>query len=406
VNRLLMCLLVAAGCGVALADNAPPPRLKVDVVALVRQLGSEDFSEREEASRQLAALAVDEPPAELLAALKSSNPEVCDRAAKAVKAIRAAAALRPLPRNERFATRGHVDLYVASVEALALDLKDEDDRLWVPAFKLGAKVVASADTTGDRKPHGGPFWYADFARYRKELLVECLRVNGTYYRPTKDETGKRIGYEAIQARGVEAVPSFRGLAVSRGPVSAKVSINSSIVLATGDVTAEHSIHSSIIVCDGDVRTGKYLNQSVVIARGNITVTGAVSSCTLIAGGTVTVGKLPERSEDQKDTYRRRAEIKEKESNPLGFITFFELRRIGLEVKATDGAVQVATVAAGNVCDKAGLKAGDTVLDVNGKKPADAESLRRLLRDALAVGDATVKLQRGKDTITAKLSLPD
>src|SRR4051812_43402816 len=92
------------------ASDTPPPREVVDVAALVRQLGSADFGEREAASQKLAALPVQEPPAELLAALKSPDPEVRDRAAKAVKAIREAAALRRLPRDERFASRGQVDL--------------------------------------------------------------------------------------------------------------------------------------------------------------------------------------------------------------------------------------------------------------------------------------------------------
>lgn len=102
----------------------------------------------------------------------------------------------------------------------------------------------------------------------------------------------------------------------------------------------------------------------------------------------------------------RVEVWEKESNPLGFITFFELRRIGLEVKTAKGAVKGAAVKAGLPSETAGLKVGDTILDVNGKKPADAESLRRLLRDALAIGDATGKLQRGDKTVTVKLSLPE
>jgi hypothetical protein len=410
VKRLLTCVLVV-GCCVALASDIPPPRPKVDVAALVRQLGSEDFNEREEASRQLAALPVDEPPAELLAALKSSNPEVRDRAAKAAKAIREAAARRRLPRDERFATRGQVDLYVASTAALDQALKDTDERLWVPAFDLGAKVAASADTTGDRKP-GCPSTAKDFPTYCSFSKPKFFRLTAVSLTGERNAASEPIeGYhQVIQAGNVDAAKSINGLVVSRGPVRAKMNINSSLILATGDVTAEHNISGSIVVCDGDVSAGKYLSQSVVIARGNITVKGAASSCTLIAGGSVTVGKLPDpvaRGEDPKDAHRRRAEIREKDSNPLGFITFFELRRIGLDVKTADGAVLVASVAAGNVCDKAGLKVGDTVLEVNGKKPSDAESLRRLLRDALAaVGEATVKLRRGQDTVTAKLAISD
>lgn len=44
--------------------------------------------------------------------------------------------------------------------------------------------------------------------------------------------------------------------------------------------------------------------------------------------------------------------------------------------------------------------------MNGQKPDSPEALRRLLRDALAIGDATVKLQRGEKTETVKVSLPE
>ena len=53
-----------------------------------------------------------------------------------------------------------------------------------------------------------------------------------------------------------------------------------------------------------------------------------------------------------------------------------------------------------------MKVGDVVAAVNGTKPDSAESLRRLLRDALALGDATVTLKRGDTTETVKVSLPD
>ena len=54
----------------------------------------------------------------------------------------------------------------------------------------------------------------------------------------------------------------------------------------------------------------------------------------------------------------------------------------------------------------GVRVGDIIANVNGKKPDSAESLRRLLRDALAIGDATVKLQRGDRIETVKVSLPE
>ena len=119
-------------------EQAPPPREVVDVAALVKQLGSEDFAERERATARLSTLNVDEVPPELLAALKSDNPEIRQRAAKAVKALREHIALLPLPRAERFAKRGRIDLFVAST---AGDYKADDPRVWEPAMELGRAAV-------------------------------------------------------------------------------------------------------------------------------------------------------------------------------------------------------------------------------------------------------------------------
>lgn len=151
---VILCAVLAA---VGHPPQAPAPR-PVDVAALVRMLGSEDFGEREAAVKRLSTLSVAEVPVELLAALKSDNPEIRDRAAKAVKALREHIALAPeraaiarMPRAERFARRGQIDLYVASTAAGDANAKD-DDRLWVPAFEAGLRAVEKAEMTGAASP--------------------------------------------------------------------------------------------------------------------------------------------------------------------------------------------------------------------------------------------------------------
>jgi hypothetical protein len=388
-------LLLGVVCSLALARTPLP----TDVAELVRQLGSEDFQEREKASRLLAALPVDTPPPELLAALKSSEPEVRDRATKAVQAIRTRAVEKQLPRGQGFAKRGEIDLFVAATATW--DLKANDERLWLPPFEIGVKVVVKADMVG--KINGCPVWFKDFPTYRSLHNPRLVRTDGLYSRPSRDAADKAIFIcpEAIQADGVADPWALSALAVVRGSVGAKTGISQSLLLTTGDVTSRDDIHRTIVICDGDVNATGNVGKCLIIARGKITVGGFADASTLISGGPITITKPLEQVTKGFENV-----VNEKESNPLGFITFFELRRIGLDVKAADGAVRVAALTAGNVCEKAGLKVGDAIVEVNGKKPTDAESLRRLLRDALAVGEATVKLQRGKDTITAKLSLPD
>jgi membrane-associated protease RseP (regulator of RpoE activity) len=159
-----------------------------------------------------------------------------------------------------------------------------------------------------------------------------------------------------------------------------------------------------VICDGDIRVGENMIKNLIIARGNISVEGWGYLNTLIVGGTVTFKKPLPLEPGQKLPKDRESAIEEHVRKPLGYITFFELSTVGVEVKVADTAVSVAKVAEGKPFAKAGVKVGDVVAEVNGKKPDSAESLRRLLRDALALGDVTLK--RGEKTETVKVSLPE
>ncbi len=390
--------MVVTWCCLAIADEAPRPRV-VDIAGLVRALGSEDFHEREEATKRLMALAVDEPPAELIAALKSPYPEVRERATKAVQAIRTRDVVNGLPRGEGFAKRGEIDLFVAATAKW--DLRADDARLWEPALQVGRTVIKKAEHTEDRLPHGCPATFQDFATYKKLFNPRLIRIDTVHARAAKDARGRLVIAipEAIQSAGINAPFGLTALAISRGEVRAETAISSSLVLANGNVFAGDDAVSSIIICDGDVSISTNVSTCLIFARGNITIGGNASGSTFVAGGDVTIRKPFEEPPILKNL------VREKDSNPLGFITFFELHRVGLDVKGAKGEVQIAKVTPKSGCEKAGVKVGDVVLDVGGKKPTDAESLRRLLRDALAIGDATVKLQRGNETISVKVSLP-
>jgi hypothetical protein len=397
MNRLTIAVVVAAGCCVALAsDDIPPPRL-VDVAALVRQLGSEDFAERERATNRLSTLRVDEVPPELLAALKSDSPEVRDRAAKAIKALREHIALARLPRGERFARRGQIDLYIASTAAS--NYKADDARLWEPTLEVGRMAIRRAELTGDRLPACPS---GDFAAFKKALNPRFTRVDEVY------QPDAKIMCNAIHSPGVKCTwGCLYSVVLSRGPIlAAKGAIQHSLILATGDVASGYDISCSVVVCDGDVRVGENVVKTLIIARGSITVEGWGHENTLIAGGKVTIKKPVPLNNGQQLPKELENLIEEHARHPLGYITFFELSVVGVEVKVADMAVRVSAVADGKPFAKAGVKVGDVVTEVNGKKPDSPEALRRLLRDALAVGDATVKLRRGDKAETVTISLPE
>lgn len=176
----LALVAVASVIAVASGSDTPAPR-PADVAALVRQLGSEDFAKREEATARLSALDVREVPPELLAALKSPDPEVRRRAARAIKALRDRIALAALPRGERFAKRGQIDLYVASTAAT--DYKADDPRLWEPALAIGRQVIKAGDMTGPRTPRC-PGLSPDLRTSRSAYPgLRFLRTEGEYAPP-------------------------------------------------------------------------------------------------------------------------------------------------------------------------------------------------------------------------------
>ncbi len=406
MSRLLLVVGLSLGTGVlGAADGgpaqAPPPR-RIPIEALVKQLASADVTQREEAEKRLIAIALDPPP-ELLAAATSDDPNQRERASKVAQAMRWNVVATRLPRGQRFAEQGRVDLFVAATAVWSL--KPDDDRLWEPAQDLGRRLIEKAEMKGDRKPHNCPSSFRDYATYKRLVPPRFKRLDELYTRTDPQQANPPVLWyqEAVQARGLVCPTGIiNNLIVSRGSVWTEKTIQASVVFANGDVTSRGVMLSSVVVCDGNVTvTDSDIAQALVVARGNITVKGRAACATLIAGGKVTLGDPRKPKSEHHFNV-----IVENEPNSLGFITFFELSRVGLEVKVADGAVQVAKVEAKSESEKAGVKVGDAILDVNGKKPADGESLRRLLRDALAVGDATVNLQRGKDTINVKLSLPD
>jgi hypothetical protein len=286
-------------------------------------------------------------------------------------------------------------------------LRTDDDRLWLPAFELGVKTAAGTEVKPDRYPRRsspGPGWVIikDFSTYRKTLLNDILiRTADPFIMNSK---GYIFCVGGIMAPGVDLDKQLRGLVVSRGTVRLRKGLESSLVLATGDVIVEEMNYSTII-SDGDVRLIASV-QSLIIARGKVVVEGHSEQNTIFAGGTVTLKKPYVNSEGLRRKIDWEDHVQSGVSRPLGFITFFELSTVGVDVSVSDKAVKVVAVEMGRPFDHAGVWVGDVISEVNGKKPQSAESLRRLLRDALAIGDATVKLQRGDKTVTVKVSLPE
>jgi hypothetical protein len=238
----------------------------------------------------------------------------------------------------------------------------------------------------------------NFADFLKTYNPKFVRVNEPY-RPESWKDAWKVGIIAPEVKSPGVI--LNCVIVSRGDVSAGSSISGSGVFANGHVKSKGEILRCLIISDGDVVAALTIRDTMIIARGNIEF-GHARDATLIAGGKV----IPPPHYPAGAEKSLNVNIQENVTKPLGFITFFELSTVGVEVTVADKAVKVAAIEKGKPFDHAGVWVGDIIAEVNGKKPNSAESLRRLLRDALAIDDATVKLQRRDKTETVKVSLPE
>ena len=129
--------------------------------------------------------------------------------------------------------------------------------------------------------------------------------------------------------------------------------------------------------------------SLVIARGTVRC-GGIHNSRVISGGEVQLS----RSAKVLDS-----KVVEKETKPLGFVTFFDPADVGIKVDSADGGVRVKEAEKGKPFAAAGLRADDLVTALDGEAVKDAESFRRLLRAKLAVeGTTTFKVRRGDKAV--------
>lgn len=376
---------------------APPPRPATGHIEdLVRLLGSDDFAERERATLALSTLDLNGLPPSLLLATQSPDPEVRKRAAAAVTALRRRAAQLARGRQAAFARSGKIDLFVAS--AGAWHLPADDDRVWQTVLDVAADIDRRAEyrwaLTGRRATiPTETFWLVC-------LKPRFVRSAVPFEVPAKGDPDPWWPGGVIAPSVTAAQSLTRTLILSRGPVRPARGIAESVVLANGNVSAS-AVETSVVVCDGNVDVVGRAYRSVVAARGDITVDSA-TACTFVAAGRVTI-------RDVKPPVNPRVPpvvMTPGARNAFGFVTFFELSRVGVEVAEADKVVRVKAVAAGSAFAAGGAKVGDVVEGVNGAKPDSAESLRRLLRDALALGDATVTVRRGDGVHSLKVTLPE
>jgi hypothetical protein len=390
----VLCVGVALGLGRRLphcsADPDVLPGTAVD--KLIAQLGSDSDAVREAATKQLKQRE-DAIPA-LRRALKSSNGEVA-RGAATILAFFAAQEERAVAKLVALGKNGQMDQAVEKL--VRRQTLGDEDGCWQVLAELASRLMDLEKEefgTVSLKP-GVPNREVPARDFRRYWQVTHPRlVSGS--RLSRHDLLPPILVVRAEELSTD-MPKILSLLAASG--HAKTIYLESCALLAGDSSEMVDIDSSLIVCDGDLLVKGYIKESLVIARGDITCCDLVENSRLICGGAVHLrdyGKLLETTK-----------VKAQEAKPLGFITFFDPVQVGIKVAKADGGLRVQEAVKDKPFARAGVRAEDLVLALDGAAVTDPEVFRRLLRARVAVeGELAVKLRRGEQTLELRVQCKD
>jgi hypothetical protein len=370
----------------------PQPLAGTEIDKLIAQLGSESFAVREAATNQLQNRE-DAIPA-LRRALKSSDAEVARRAAIILDFFVQREKKRALAHLIALGKEGRVD---QAVEKLVRRKQwDNEDACWQVMAELAGRLSdlekKEFGTVSLRPANPNEELPArDFRRYREKMRPTVLSGSRVTWR---ELLGHRF---VVRAEAIDTdVGKFTSFLASS--VTAKIQSLDRSVLFAGDSVEVKGGGQFLIVCDGDVTANGYVRDSLIIARGDVHCTDPVINSRIITSGSVHL----ERGGKLLDT-----KVKEKERNPLGFVTFFDPAKIGISVEKADGGLRVQEAAKDKPFTRAGVRAGDLVVALDGAAVTDPEVFRRLLRAKVASeGELAVKLRRGEQTLELRVPCKD
>jgi len=363
---------------------------------LIQLLGSKEYQDRENASRALEKR--DDAVIELRAALASDNAEVARRAKSILNVI----VNRRLMRCLEYGRSGRIDLIAESArihETIA-----DGKVVWQTILDASWEIVklGQPDTAVQQKwKHEGfpeqPF--KNFVAQRANYFIGRNSLDAV-----KNVRLLTIWHSGIlKGNGVN-----RSLIVNAGPIQVDHVVGGCIVFSTEGLSGSLGLYHSLVVTDGDIRL-RHANNSVVIARGNIRIaelTGAKCNLSLHAGGRVHIESLVHNGRrapfNGRTNLLEGTEIKEGVRTSLGFVRFFEISDVGIEVRG-DGAPKLEKLLADSPMAKAGLKPGDVILAIDDCKVGDCDAVRRMLRRAFVLGGGVLTISRDGGTLEKPVS---
>jgi len=379
-------------------ESAARPASASEIERLIAQLGSGRHAEREQAAATLVKAGKEALPF-LKKASNAQDPEV-QRRAKAVQQ-------KVLLNIVQSLTGDGVDQFAERFLLRGRDAGEED---WADLL-----LVAQAESSLNPEPRPRGPWQVD-KLIRKPVLADGFKKDAVFYR------------DRVVASSLTAVKDAKASVVVCGRADPIMRVRHSILFVQGDLRIMAELVDSIVVCDGDIQADthrvancvllargavrlRYAHGCVVGAGGPVSVAGGFSG-TIRAGGPVTLeslgGSVETAAEAKigRQTETSTVKANQKGLAPLGGFRFFDPARLGVETEAAGGSLRLTKVRAGTPFARAGLKAGDALVELDKVKVASPDEFRRTLRRGAAAGHATFTVRRGGKLHEVKVSLAD
>jgi hypothetical protein len=380
-------------CGMAADDKAPPaPAEKIEkqeIEKLIKQLGSDDFDEREKATQKLAAC--DDALPQLREAAKSPDLEAQQRAEKLVRQIVHRQEERALQEMAADVNKGGIDRFI---DLMATRKDYATPERFELAYKLAKAMAARASKVGG-KESAAP----ELDLSRMKTLTTCPR------------TGP-VGSKVILDGGAgDMTVAQNSLLISADSLKGHItSVSHCVLFINGDTKGFTGLDDSVVFCNGDVGWITGVNKSVIIVTGTFKGSTTAADCffhtTEFGRHTGSRNNVYVNMTQVTATSQEGNRFVQTDDGPLQMFKMFDASYFGVEMGKGEDGLKVKAVRDGTPFAKAGFEKGDLLVGSDNGPIASAEEFRRFLRRQGAGDTATFKVQRGDKVVELKVEFTD
>jgi hypothetical protein len=372
--------------------SAEPDRKRAEEIArLIKQLGSDSFEEREEATKKLSKM--DDALPALRKAAKSDDAEVQQRAERLAEEI--GKRVEELELEKMFSEVGKNGFALDRfIDEMVHRKGFATEKRWELTVKLAQAIAEQAS-----KESGREFKAPALDVSKLATVTDLPRGTCSRSRVLANGNNRRVSV----INGCVMVVS--------GPIDGVGILRNSIVFLDGNLTRViDTIENSIIFCDGDIDGNTIIRNSILIGNGELKASfNAEKSCfqlRSIRAHTTSRDNVYFNMNEVEAIRVDGAKYVKTERGPMQLFKFFDPSSFGAEFRADDKGVQVGKILAGKAYDKAGLKEGDRILRLEDAKIESLDDLRKLLRRKRPKEDVEITILRGNKETKIKLHIPE